>query len=81
MKLYELKERASLSASLIEIWEASVRATHLFLSDAEIKHIKEYVPEALNAVEHLIIAENEWDVPVGFMGVETGYRFLQTFRF
>ncbi len=50
MKLYELKERASLSSSLIEIWEASVRATHLFLSDAEIKHIKEYVLEALNAV-------------------------------
>ena len=43
MKLYELKERTSLSNSLIEIWEASVRATHLFLSDAEIKHIKEYV--------------------------------------
>lgn len=72
MKLYELKERTSLSNSLIEIWEASVRATHLFLSDAEIKHIKEYVPKALNAVEHLIIAENEWDVPVGFMGVENG---------
>ena len=72
MKLYELKERASLSGSLIEIWEASVRATHLFLSDAEIKHIKEYVPEALNTVGPLIIAENEWDVPVGFMGVENG---------
>ena len=72
MKLYELKARASLSDSLIEIWEASVRATHLFLSDAEIKHIKEYVPEALSAVGHLIIAENEWDVPVGFMGVENG---------
>ncbi len=50
MKLYELKERVSLSGSLIEIWEASVRATHLFLSDAEIKHIKEYVPEALKYV-------------------------------
>ena len=30
---------------LLTVWESSVRATHLFLSDSEIKKIKEYVPQ------------------------------------
>ena len=60
MKLYEVKERtASLCERLLVIWEDSVRATHLFLSDAEVKQIREYVPQALQGVEHLIVAENE----------------------
>ena len=29
----------------------------IFLSDVEVKQIKEYVPHALNSVQHLIIAE------------------------
>ena len=33
--------------NLLEIWEDSVTATHLFLSDYEIKKIKKYVPEAI----------------------------------
>lgn len=71
MKLYEVKERtASLCESLLVIWEDSVRATHLFLSDAEVKQIREYVPQALQGVEHLIVAENEAGKPVAFMGTE-----------
>lgn len=57
---------------LLEIWENSVRATHLFLSNSEIKSIKEYVPEALNGVAHLMIAEDEAGRPIAFMGVENG---------
>lgn len=73
MNLYEVRERsASLLAALLEVWEASVRATHLFLSDAEIRRIKECVPTALGAVAHLIVAEEEPQRPVGFMGVENG---------
>ena len=30
-----------LVSRLLQVWEDSVRATHLFLSDAEIKDIKE----------------------------------------
>ena len=56
--------------NLLSVWEASVRATHLFLSDSEIKHIKEYVPQALKSVEHLIVAENEACKPIVFMGTE-----------
>ena len=52
------------------IWEKSVRATHTFLSDDEISKIKEYVPQALNSVEYLIVAEVEPDQIVGFMGAQ-----------
>ena len=45
MKIYEVTARTPhLTAELLTVWEASVRATHLFLSDAEILQIKEYVP-------------------------------------
>ncbi len=45
MKILEITDRdPDLINRLLEIWEASVRATHLFLSNEEIKNIKEYVP-------------------------------------
>ncbi len=71
MKIYEVKERDNhLLSDLLTVWETSVRATHLFLSDEEVNHIKEYVPQALGSVEHLIIAQEENDMPVAFIGVE-----------
>lgn len=71
MKLYEVKKREDvLLEALLRVWEDSVRATHLFLSDAEVNQIKEYVPQALRGVKHLIVAENESGNPAGFMGVE-----------
>lgn len=71
MKLYEIQERTPLLlAALLTIWEASVRATHHFLSDAEVNNIKEYVPQALQGVEHLIIAEKINGEPTAFMGIE-----------
>ena len=73
MKIIEEKDRTpDLIGRLLEVWESSVRATHLFLSDAEIKSIKEYVPQALNKIAHLMIAEDDTDCPVAFMGVEDG---------
>ena len=44
---------------LMELWEKSVRETHLFLPDSEIENIKEYIPQALREIPHLIVAENE----------------------
>lgn len=71
MKIYEVQERTpQLLKCLLNIWEDSVRATHHFLSDAEVKQIKEYVPQALSGVEHLIVAENESDKAIAFMGTE-----------
>ena len=70
MKVIEIKDRNSLLIEqLLGVWESSVRATHLFLSESEIEGIKKYVPQALNEIPHLIIAENENQVPLGFMGI------------
>lgn len=71
MKIYEVSERTTkLLTNLINVWEQSVRATHLFLSDAEIKQIKEYVPQALREVKHLIVVEFKPNEAVAFMGIE-----------
>lgn len=73
MKIVEVANRTpDLINRLLEVWEGSVRATHLFLSDAEIKSIKEYVPQALNGIAHLMIAEDDTNYPVAFMGIEDG---------
>lgn len=70
MKITEVKYRSEgLIQQLLLVWESSVKATHLFLSEKEIKNIKQYVPQALMGVQRLIIIENETHVPVGFMGV------------
>ena len=73
MNICEVQEKTPLLIQqLIEVWEDSVRATHTFLSDAEVKKIKEYVPQAINGVPHLVTAEREHGFPAAFMGVESG---------
>lgn len=73
MKIYDVTARTPhLTAELLTVWEASVRATHLFLSDAEILQIKEYVPQALQGIAHLIVAEDDAGAAVSFMGIEDG---------
>ena len=61
---------ADLIEQLVDVWERSVKATHLFLSAQEIEEIKKYVPEVLNAIAHLVMAVDENMRPVAFMGVE-----------
>ena len=69
MKIIEATDRIpDLINQLLEVWEGSVRATHLFLSDDEIKSIKEYVPQALNGIAHLVIAENDSGASRGLYG-------------
>lgn len=55
---------------LTTVWEGSVRATHLFLSNGEIENIKQYVPQALKEVHSLMIVKNRSGIPIAFMGVE-----------
>lgn len=70
MKLFEAENRTpELIAQVVKVWESSVRATHLFLSDGEIEHIKIYVPQLLREIPHLFFAEDEAGHPVAFMGV------------
>lgn len=74
MKIIEVKNRnQALLEQLLVVWESSVRATHLFLSDNEIENIKKYVSQALNQIPHLIIVENENQLPIGFMGIANQY--------
>lgn len=64
------KRTESLINELLEVWEDSVKATHTFLSNKEIENIKEYVPQALKNVAHLVIMENENHKTIAFMGIE-----------
>ena len=70
MKIVEVTDRiAPLLEQLLKVWESSVKATHLFLSEDEIESIKKYVPQALKEIPFLILAENENQIPIGFMGI------------
>ena len=72
MKIMEVKERTPmLVEQLLAVWEDSVRATHLFLSDEEINSIKPYVPQDIEGVARLYMA-TEAGQPVAFMGTENG---------
>ncbi len=55
---------------LIEVWEASVRATHHFLSEADIQFIKPLIPDALSQVSELVCVRDDAEQVVGFVGVE-----------
>ena len=69
--MVQIKERNPvLIQKLLDVWESSVIATHLFLSVDEINNIKQYVPQAIKDVSILVIAENKNGNPVGFMGVD-----------
>ena len=71
MNIFEVEDRTPvLINKLAEVWEDSVKATHLFLSEEEIMTIKEYVPQVLKKVAYLIIVENEDNIPIAFMGIE-----------
>ena len=73
MRIYEAAERSEeLVRELLGVWERSVRATHLFLSDGAVRSIREYVPQALLGAAHLLVAEDEAGAPAAFMGVEDG---------
>ena len=70
MKIFEIQQRdAQLLQNLYNIWEASVKATHSFLSKKEIQKIAAYVPKSLQEVPHLIVAANAKGMPSGFMGI------------
>ena len=70
MRFYETKNRDNLLIdTLLNVWEKSVTATHLFLSKEEIAQIAEFVPTALQEIPHLFVAVNEQEHPIAFMGI------------
>lgn len=55
--------------ALLDVWQASVRASHHFLTEADIRTLTPQAEEALLQIETLWIVEDDlW--PVGFMGVQ-----------
>lgn len=54
---------------LLAVWESSVRATHDFLSEADIRRISAYVPDAFGSVETLVLAHDGDGFLSGFAGV------------
>lgn len=74
MTILEVKERSeTLIEQLLGVWESSVRATHLFLSEEEIMRIRQYVPQAIWEVSKLVIAQNDKGRLCGFMGIAGQY--------
>ena len=70
MKEIARKDRnQQLINELLKVWGSSVRATRTFLSNDEILEIKEYVPEALRSIAHLVIETNQNNDHIAFMGI------------
>lgn len=56
--------------ALTTLWEASVRATHHFLTEEDIQKITPFVKKGLSDVETLVVAYDN-DRLVAFMGIDT----------
>ena len=70
MKIILVRDRDEVLAErLLNVWERSVKATNLFLTIEAIQQIKMYVPQAIEAIEHIVVAVNEDNVPAAFMGM------------
>lgn len=69
MQIKEVVNRPdTLLQQLTLVWESSVRATHLFLPEADIIAIKECLPQYLSAVSILITVSDK-DQHIAFMGL------------
>ena len=55
--------------TLVRLWEASVRRSHHFLTEADIRRLTPFVKSGLAHIERLFVAyvQNE---PAGFIGLE-----------
>ena len=64
------RARAADRPALVALWERSVRATHDFLTEADIVTLRPLVRDVLSddALELWVLTERA-DVPIGFMGL------------
>jgi putative acetyltransferase len=53
----------------VKIWESSVRATHLFLSDEDIQNLIPKVIDGIKNIKKLIIITNKNNINCAFMGI------------
>jgi putative acetyltransferase len=62
--------RPAETAALVELWERSVRATHDFLTEADIAELRPLVEKALTSGSlELWVLVGADDAPAGFMGM------------
>ena len=57
---------------LLEVWEASVRATHDFLTESDLLALKPLILEQYFDAVDLVVARNDTGDIVGFCGVNDG---------
>jgi putative acetyltransferase len=57
-------------ARVVEVWEASVRATHHFVTEADIEVFRPLVWDGLRDVQHLLAVRDGEERVVGFIGVD-----------
>ena len=70
IKTVEKRERnPMLISKLLKVWEASVRASHHFLTEADIVRLTPQAEGALQYIETLWVVEDDRH-PAGFMGVQ-----------
>lgn len=55
--------------ALAAVWEASVRATHHFLTQDDIQTLRPFVRTGLSGVETLVVTHDN-HTPIAFMGIE-----------
>ena len=63
------KRNLALIDKLLNVWEASVRASHHFLTEADIRRIVPQAKEALQQIQTLWVVEDKL-APIGFMGIQ-----------
>lgn len=54
---------------LTEVWNASVHASHHFLTEEDIRRLTPFVREAIQAIETLLVLY-QGKMPIAFMGIE-----------
>ena len=63
------KRGTTLVEGLLAVWESSVRATHLFLREGDVEHLRPFVKQGLQEVPLLFYAE-EKGAPCAFLGMD-----------
>lgn len=54
---------------ILQVWESAVKATHLFLTEANIVSLRSFVKEGVKFISNLAVIRDEEDTIQAFIGV------------
>lgn len=60
----------SIVEEIVILWEQSVKATHIFLSDSDIISLIPDVKKGVKKIEKLVLVKDKSNKIIGFMGIE-----------